>query len=182
MLQRLLCTDLHFGKREVLLLWPICFSLSAVTSSREAWNKGYCQMSISQFWGQGQEAVIGSSWRVLPLGMSHVEGSEFLGLTLSSQEESEEAEPGSPAPCRATALVQSRACCRLAVTSTKPGQTESGTACLGRPAGLPCFWGHLSDPNNKDFAHCQMHWTCQQMHKSVWFTTRLKKYLESERQ
>lgn len=173
MYQRLLlCTGSRFGKREVLLLWPICISVSQLwlLAGRHE-IRLYCQMIISQFWGQGQEAgATGSWWRFLPLHMPDVAGSGFLGLTLSSQEEDEEAEPGDPAPCRGRS-------CRLSWTamSTEPEQTESSTAHLRRFVGLPCCWGHLPDPNSKDFAHCQMHWACQQTHRDICFTTRLKK-------
>lgn len=51
--QRLfLYTDLHFGKREVLLLWPI-FCLSTVTFSREAWNQGVLPNEYQPVLGPG---------------------------------------------------------------------------------------------------------------------------------
>lgn len=171
--QRLfLCTDLLFGKWEVLLLWPICFSVSLLwlLAGRHR-IRVYCQMSISQFWGWGQQAAIGSSWRLLPFGMTHVEGTGFLGLTLSRQEEHEETEPGNSAPCWDHSL-----CAEQGLLGVVFNSHFQWTKAL-RSAGLPCFGGHLTDPNSKDFARCQMQWTCQQRHKHVWIITRLKKKL-----
>ena len=142
-----LCTDLTFWEeRGFALMGHLFFCLSAVPSSREAWNQGVLPNEYQPVLGPGPR---GSDRELVKIAASRHAARGGQWIPGSDLEQSGRGWGGwarQPSSLqRPQPRYMSRACCRLSLTasSTEPEQIESGTAQLGRFAGLPYFWGHF---------------------------------------